>query len=1399
MTYELPISSIVGGSTELSALFMPSNLTQFSIAISSEIASSRPEYGYEFIFECFHALSRSVNSQSQKIALLRCIAPWIPYLGFYLEYAMESSDDDATTALKISHDQSISNLKIDEVHNDSPEPHQTPVKTSSATSTFGSRSVSFLGSVSTSRRNSTLQRRSDRQQPVSSPSSDYSHQAVHVSPTESSMHRSVELKYDFLGYRISNASSDDIINDIENVFEIALCCGSADNALASELNFQFWDNIALLNDVSGLALKYFIKRLSKEALQCCLSPTTTKSEVPAKKSDADVSASNAGILLRKCSNDDRKSEILCLQEDDVLFDAYTSNNLRSVQQAVSFGAGSRMAVHDVKKKSFFDIQGNCGYCMTICEAIATLGSKSADNYQQFQSVTLIKLLVGHINDLLEEILKEGYINESRKTENQGKAENDIHIDINDSYIKVPPHGISFSEPSRNTFSHVITSSKEDIYLHSRLTTGGPDSINVTPIRKRRTEQSQMKNKEFFDDSDVSEGDRGNSDDVAESTTGDSLRRNLETFFSMPVPKSPAHLSSKPKKRPPESLTTPKVPEEGKQQADCDKKFNCKWVVVNSLIRPLLHLLFDNGVVVEQCTPELLHLCLNLLAEGPRSLRPAVYTVLSSLVYVLQTETSDEQADEQDSDAKLVDSIDTFKLSSEEMDDDQQGYSGYNQFRKGFLIQSGGTVSSWKDITELLNADEVHTIFNKALNLTFNNFEIIVRILFHIVQVPRPELAERWKELLWNKSLQSCMKEVPIRVEVRISGVTRLRDVDVMSPLFPSNFYLLAYLVNEDRVSTTYIVRLLSTFRDIMNICGEYDFVSSDNEYHIYLNEVEDKILRPVCFCLRNSLNFIDVIQLQRLFWSSVLLLQYFPDHYLSGPLSLLDGIVGELLSHNVVQESVSVDGDEEGKLSKDSSQGNKVLVRNLGSILLDKRYNDSGLSKIFDDLESSNLLGVSFDSSFSTSLTLTLLRIFNVKDSKTKKVVINLLQKLLQNDQVAYAEQCFESAIVGQPSTWRNVEGKSQNLGTDEGVSGYCPILLPHLGLDETTVSRPLPREGGYPGSNEQLELETMSSTEFSSISRQPRNFLTLKKKKSMNNMSNSSRLSAVPTYLSSVCHSSKSQFVAPTFFGCHNFPNEKSIVLFVASLLAYLRLLSQSDYSDEEQQSHSFAVVILLEVLRELPLALQKLYGVVFSELNDAYKLSLRRNQHLANVVLEAIHECLLSNPRLSNQFDGTNLPKKVDVSNPYVERDSDSCNTDELFVERKNIIPVHKPADSDSGIVAKIKSSILERDKKKDSFSEKTVNIMRDDVDFVLDNMEGSPDGSPDGSSQTGTGERREHLGMAYLAELGFPAILCGPYAYNFKRCVSCQQLSWSIASTCPCFNQRYVKKEKVSCKKC
>lgn len=1405
-TYELSLISIPGGATELSALFVPTNLIQYCVSISTDIAASHPEYGREFIAGCFHAVKTPVTSQSQKVALIRCVAPWIPYLGLYLDYARDrdhsGSGDLGAMGLFDAEGQAYHRTGGESPFTTGDPPIPSKAHVARTPSKRGSVPVAVAGNVTVrSLRAVSLQPARERRMSLAPPLDDRSSSC---SPGTSVDDISgVLTKYEGLGSWILEATSDAIIQEIKYIVEVAICSSSEDSAIATIFHSHFWESIAHLPGVSAFAVHFLIRRLSQEALNGCSTPLIFSGLAP-RKSEGEVV--DAG-----CTNTGSETDgDYFLESDAVLVAPFAMYDFGSGLQAT--GGGISFDRDETHNQALFSTQGSCRFCVVMCEAIAILGAKS---HVPEQPVTVCLILLTQIKQLIESI----FLDDHKKCNNSSgngcpvtSSTVKFNIDINDDYIgrgkshSDPPQGKYKASEGDDPFSRFSTSVVDEnvLFKHQQ----DPSQLPAQQIVSAQLfveEESDSNSEEGFEGTSPSMGSHHDysGDDIL--TPQKNFSHNADAFFTLPVPPSPANTPQKSKHISTEAVNPTVVanpmsslrpgPTRSLPRA---VKSNSKWFEVIALLRPLLYLIFKNPTVLEHCTPDILHLSLKLLAKGPRSVHPGVFTLLSTLVHAL-----------------LSESVDEIKFSASGVhrpaDEDER-----ISFGSGLVsVFSGADASAWREVLNQMDSPSFHFIFNKPPELTSNNFEVVAGFMTEVVSCPSSELSNQWKHSLWDLALKSSMKRFTY-ILTNGSGA----EIVASCPVYPSYFYLLGNLIDVDKASVSYFKHIFSSFQDVIKLCSEYNFVDNCGEAQVCLDKIEDKMMRPIFFCLSRSLKFLDILGLQRLFWCTILLLQYFPEHYLSGPVLLLHSVSDELLESlppgaGEKSSQFSAAGEINIDTCGDHGGDDDVRVHNVTSALLDMRRSDSSLRQSFDVIEGSNLLGLSFESSFSTALTSTLLRLFNVKDAKTKTLTVDILQKLLQHDQATYCRPLLTRQSPRRGCTETDADTIHERAGLERGISGYCPVLLPHLGLEESDVSRPLIRPdtiSNAPPVNptvltERNEIST--ATVYTKASRPP-----LVKKKSVPSLvlagvtipstrGSSATLvpkNAMPTYLSALSPSAKSQFVSPAFFGKHNFPSEKSIVLFVTSLLGYLRLLAQSVYSDEEQQSHSFAFIILLQVLREVPVALNKLYHVIFAELNTTYNLSSQRNHYLADIVMEAIHECLLSKTQLAPDR-GSHVGSNEDSVEYYRGEFEDDDN--DLLVERKNIKirTRHAGQNTDVSFVEKIKSTILDKDKNRDGSNMHFVNVMREDVDFDSD------EGGIDDESSSGFNSpletppslvrkrlespREGATGMPYLADLGFSALLSGPYSFIFSSCGKCLPLSRS----CPCYKDRQDKKDLVS----
>jgi hypothetical protein len=378
------------------------------------------------------------------------------------------------------------------------------------------------------------------------------------------------------------------------------------------------------------------------------------------------------------------------------------------------------------------------------------------------------------------------------------------------------------------------------------------------------------------------------------------------------------------------------------------------------------------------------------------------------------------------------------------------------------------------------------------------------------------------------------------------------------------------------------------------LCDVFDSLKNVTDICIrhHFHDRDEPLLRPILFCLSKAIPLMETKKIHEVFWMTVLLLLFFPTSYLSGPIMLVHATVVELLSR------IQQEGDALGS-------GN--AGRDLEEELLESRHADKSLNKYFKRLErgKQSIIGVSFESSFSTAMSCLLLRGLQMTESKTRDLSETTLRLLMEHYQ-SHGDGGGEEAPA-------------------RCISGYSVVLLSVWG-DISLVSQP------QPVMDSQLAIDRRFSTSpvpSSTMSAQGhRRVLITSKARSVVAMSTLPDEAVYRPALQRQRASStsglmleKSLPIAPvSFFGEHNFPTNKSLVLFATMILACIRTLQNM----EEEQL--FVHTLLLQTIRELPTVLSVLYEVLFSEMSSAYAASRNKEGDLNKAILDILNECLMS-----------------------------------------------------------------------------------------------------------------------------------------------------------------------------
>ena len=819
-----------------------------------------------------------------------------------------------------------------------------------------------------------------------------------------------------------------------------------------------------------------------------------------------------------------------------------------------------------------------------------------------------------------------------------------------------------------------------------------------------------------------------------------------------------------------------------------------------LLRPLLYIVHHNSVLLIDGTPKLLHLSVTLLSLGKAILMPHVHVLISSLVYTMVACSSGIDSSihtSVDSSSRLslmLRSVPNMSSSSlvlpstnrpqkhlyppqsdetssaldgEEEDMKQTASSEPNEPNTPFssapdeaefaAMCTPGSIMLWKSVLHEFNSDAFQLIFKKAPTLTPNNFERVAHAVASIVQESTSVLCVRWRRSMWNLALNSARKTT-------------------YSSQYSPFFLMVGSLIQNDmNVSDTYVC-LSDVFGALINVtdvCIKHHF-----------NEHDEPLLRPVLFCLSKFIPLMDTNDIQELFWFAVLLLVVFPTSYLSGPVTLVNHIVVELLER--------------------IESGNGGFIE---QNLLQSRQSSKQLNRIFRRIEKEGhiISGVSFESSFSMALASLLLRGFQMTEAKTRDMTEETLRLLMEHYQ-------RQSESPGDSS------GSGGGIGTSRKcISGYAAVLLtvwgdislvsqPQLSIQHDnsdagdirfSVSPPPTSMSGTPGGileqpRAKTTLSVLTASARPMMSTLPEDPIYRPTQQLQRQRSSSAALlpDKPPTY----AHVS--------FFGEHNFPTNKSLVLFVTMLLACIRTLQNM----EEEQL--FVHKLLLQTIRELPSVLTILYDIIFSDMSAAYATSLNNDSALHRVLFDIINECLMSG--FSRQQFSVR-PRAVECAGPQSELDdanvhdsrSPTAADAETYSPKLSHSPLHgTPSGGEMGLTNASRTELgvgagagdtTTEDNRGDRArkgSESPADAGREggaagantgggnvDVPFARGSVQSMGDGidSDDDDSTGGFGYAASTI---YLAELGFSGLLEGAHTYALGTSV--------VRGRCVCVGQ-------------
>lgn len=317
-TYHLPLT-LPSEHSDITALFVPSNLSGISVTLSGEIALSHPEFGKEFLFESFQSLRRNCTSTQQKVAIIMYLSPWLPLLEqFYQQCSENKEPKTLSNDINESDQSTIVNIDTSNLRKKSLDmtPLKTPVRRTST------NSASFLSTLVT-----------PSQTPIS----------MNLFPESPEANK---VTVSLFGGRVFQDTLDELIKEIEEMFEIAIIIGSEDPGIATLLASKLWEVIAPMPNLATLAMKHIVKGLKGEARsRCTMNKSSKGRDIRGAKTSSKSTATKQGF-------------------------SYLGQSTTPFQIDSSKSDGSKGTSQPT------DNATDCSYCLTLCEISTLLGLQS---------------------------------------------------------------------------------------------------------------------------------------------------------------------------------------------------------------------------------------------------------------------------------------------------------------------------------------------------------------------------------------------------------------------------------------------------------------------------------------------------------------------------------------------------------------------------------------------------------------------------------------------------------------------------------------------------------------------------------------------------------------------------------------------------------------------------------------------------------------------------------------------------------------------------------------------------------------------------------------------------------------------------------------------------------------
>lgn len=285
-------------------------------------------------------------------------------------------------------------------------------------------------------------------------------------------------------------------------------------------------------------------------------------------------------------------------------------------------------------------------------------------------------------------------------------------------------------------------------------------------------------------------------------------------------------------------------------ASCAMMHPDSWQEVVALFRPLLYLPFQNATFLAARLPDLLHMIVLLVTQGPINLRTGVHTLSCSIMHSLMA----------------IMTANPYALSS--------------------AIAVAATESSNGDIQlralsfafELLSSSHFHFMFYEAQHITINNLEMLVNGLAEIVLSTKSVICEKWRRRWWQITLATAMETLPSPTAARcfltLSILTRTVDLD-------SSFWRKLY----SALQTT-----------LTYAAGSLPSAATMVPMPMHVHGIESQLTTHLLRCFAKLCPHMALDQIKFLIWTAIVLLLQTANVAFPEAARFLCALIGELIS-----------------------------------------------------------------------------------------------------------------------------------------------------------------------------------------------------------------------------------------------------------------------------------------------------------------------------------------------------------------------------------------------------------------------------------------------------------------------------------------------------------------------